>query len=279
MTEIVTIDEFLMLLGAVGGSRAVLPDFFGAFTASAAQSGGGNFGAPDSSGAPRSAAREADFSGAFQLAAREPDSSGLCHAHRVLAGLLERGLLVEREGRAVPGIFALNYFTVFKNASWVLNSWPKEPDFPQLCGYLGYAVPDGFGGRADGGELLAALLGGVVTQPGAVRIELVTLKVLQQRFLEWIFGSSSTRAHMQEKEMSFDGYFAAPAFLMALPETRWIVDLCPVNCLEPGEHVKRRLLLKKGGPFPIIYQESRREWSAGEAPGAFIKYFERLTAL
>lgn len=266
MTEIVTIDEFLMLLGAAGGSRAVLPDFWGGFAASAAQAGGGSFGAPDSFGAP-------------VLAAGELDSSGLCHAHRVLAGLLKRGLLAEREGRAVPGIFALNYFTVFKNASWVLCSCPKEPDFPQLYGYLGYAAPDGLDGRADGGEPLAALLGGVVTQPGAVRLELVTLKALQQRFLEWIFGSLGAGAHVQEKEMSFDGYFAAPALLMALPETRWTLDLCPANCLDPGEHVKRRLLLKKGGPFPIIYQEGSREWLAGEAPGAFNKYFEWLTAL
>lgn len=237
MIEIVTIEEFLMLFGAAGGTRAILPEF--------------------AVGAAR------DFAGPAGL----PGAAALADAHRVLSGLLARELLHIKDGQAVPGAFALDYFTVFKNADRLLCSWPGDRDFAPAAAYVGYTAD---------GALRAAWLSGVAAQPGALGLRLMTLEELEEQLFEGVSPYLGPEGAFEAPPCGFDGYFAAAPLLLALPENAWVLDLCPVGHGDPSEHVKRRLLIKSSGIYPLVYQEGKRQWLCEGGAASFHNYFGRL---
>lgn len=296
MIEIVTIEEFLMLFGAAGGTRAILPEF----AVGAARGFDGPAGLPGAG---------AEFSsGAGSEGGGHPTDAGaaaLADAHRVLSGLLARELLHIKDGQAVPGAFALDYFTVFKNADRLLCSWPGDRDFAPAAAYVGYTAD---------GALRAAWLSGVAAQPGALGLRLMTLEELEEQLFEGVspylgpegafeappvsapygsegreappvsapYGREGREAQPLEAERaaaqrrSFDGYFAAAPLLLALTENAWVLDLCPVGHGDPSEHVKRRLLIKSSGIYPLVYQEGKSQWLCEGGAAAFHNYFGRL---
>ena len=231
--EIVTRDEFLMLLAAVGGTKAILPK-------------------ADGSGLDDGA-----------VSVEEPPMHG---AHRVLSALLTRGLLVTENGRAVPCGFARSYFTMFKQAQLVVCAWPKASYTPPSFGYLG-TLRDGRPG--------VAVLEWVAAQPGALRIRLMSLDAWKEGFLESL-SEYFLPVQGDTKVCDFDGYFTAPEFLLALPKTVWVFDVCPAHRLLSEEHICRRLIVNDGGIGALIYQEGGRELHLPGSPDTFLGYFDCL---
>ena len=243
MIEIVTVREFLMLLAAVGGRRAILPDF----------------GDMSDGLSPDTAA--ADGPRVFTASEETLETS-----HRVLLELLRRGLLKIENGRAVPERFAMEYFHVFKNASTAVCVWPKEPEYPPVFGYI---VPPA-------GSERAALLERVDVQPGAWRIWMEDLAQWRAALVERMSEYFLPPVDEEVVRTPFDGLFAAAPLELGAADTLWVADACPAGQPFSEDNIRRRLTIKTGGLRPMIYEEGRMRETAPGSKKLLNEYLKRL---